>query len=285
MNENARFDPCWLFEDKPAAPGVSPAEYDGFEVSVNGEKIYGQALWPDGSFAAPRPTCVLLHGYPGTGRNDDLAQALRRCGCVVLVPHARGAWGSEGTYSFAHIVEDAIAVAEEAHSGTLGKKLNVDPDSIFLIGHSMGGWASLNAARSLPWLCGLVLLAPYDLTYHIVHGEPEKLRELLPCGLIMKTAGEDALFAEAVSLKERSFAAAFDAVKDMNVCGIYGSLDTVAPFAMSAPLWELLDARAMNAVQRRVEYPTVHGLDSHRVALTRFVADFLADSLKVKTVV
>ena len=79
--------------------------------------------------------------------------------------------------------------------------------------------------------------------------------------------------------------AAFDAVKDMNVCGIYGSLDTVAPFAISAPLWELLDARAMNAVQRRVEYPTVHGLDSHRVALTRFVADFLADSLKVKTVV
>ena len=197
MNENARFDLRWLFEDKPVEPGVSPADYDGFEVAVNGERIYGQALWPDGSFAAPRPTVLLLHGYPGTGRNDDLAQALRRCGCSVVVPHARGAWGSEGTYSFAHIVEDAIAVAQEVRSGELGKKLHADPGSIFLIGHSMGGWASLNAARSLPWLRGLVLLAPYDLTYHIVRNEPEKLRELLSCGLIMHTDGEEALFSEA----------------------------------------------------------------------------------------
>ena len=42
MNENVRFDPRWLFEDKPAAPGVSPADYDGFEVSVNGEKIVSE---------------------------------------------------------------------------------------------------------------------------------------------------------------------------------------------------------------------------------------------------
>ena len=54
---------------------------------------------------------------------------------------------------------------------------------------------------------------------------------------------------------------------------------------MSAPLWALLEAHATNAVQRRVEYPTVHGLDSHRVAMTRFVADFIADSLKARPVV
>ncbi len=285
MNENARFDLRWLFEDKPVEPGVSPADYDGFEVAVNGERIYGQALWPDGSFAAPRPTALLLHGYPGTGRNDDLAQALRRCGCAVVVPHARGAWGSEGTYSFAHIVEDAIAVAQEVRSGELGKKLHADPGSIFLIGHSMGGWATLNAACALPWLRGLVLLAPYDLTYHIVRNEPEKLRELLSCGLIMHTDGEEALFAEAVSLKDRSFASCFEAVKNMDVCGVYGSLDTVAPFAMSEPLWQLLDACTVPAVRRRVDYPTVHGLDSHRVAMTRFVAEFLADSLKTRPVV
>ncbi|MBP5212404.1 MAG: alpha/beta fold hydrolase [Pyramidobacter sp.] len=277
---NERFDLSWLFEDKPVEPGVSPADYDGFEVVVDNARIYGQALWPDGCFAAPRPTCVLLHGYPGTGRNDDLAQALRRCGCAVIVPHARGAWGSEGTYSFAHIVEDAIAVAREVRSGELGKKLNADADAVFLIGHSMGGWASLNAARSLPWLRGLVLLAPYDLSWHITGGTPQELRSLLTSGLIMNTGGEEALFAEAVRLKDRSFAAAFDAVKDMNVCGVYGTLDPVAPFAMSAALWALLDAHSTRAVQRRVEYPTAHGLDSHRIAMTRFVAGFIADSLK-----
>ena len=71
----------------------------------------------------------------------------------------------------------------------------------------------------------------------------------------------------------------------MDVCGVYGSLDTVAPFAMSEQLWQQLDACTVPAVRRRVDYPTVHGLDSHRVAMTRFVAEFLADSLKTRPVV
>ena len=60
------------------------------------------------------------------------------------------------------------------------------------------------------------------------------------------------------------------------------AFDTKAYFVSGDFTRQLLDACTVPAVRRRVDYPTVHGLDSHRVAMTRFVAEFLADSLKVK---
>src|SRR5919206_2429948 len=57
----------------------------------------------------PHPIAILLHGQPGDERNLDLAHALRRAGWNVLFFHYRGAWGSEGRYSYRHQVADVRA--------------------------------------------------------------------------------------------------------------------------------------------------------------------------------
>ena len=55
----------------------------------NGSHIYGEIMWPSQDFPKPHPCVIMLHGYPGSARNDDISHALCRAGCVVLVPHNR----------------------------------------------------------------------------------------------------------------------------------------------------------------------------------------------------
>jgi len=61
------------------------------------------------SGAGPHPTVLMLHGFPGNEKNLDLAYSVRRAGWNVLAPFYRGAWGSGGTFSFTHTLEDAQA--------------------------------------------------------------------------------------------------------------------------------------------------------------------------------
>lgn len=67
----------------------------------------------------PHPTVVMLHGFPGTENNFDLAHALRRSGRNVLTFHYRGAWGSPGRFTFSNALEDA-----EAALGHVVSRLN-----------------------------------------------------------------------------------------------------------------------------------------------------------------
>jgi dipeptidyl aminopeptidase/acylaminoacyl peptidase len=86
----------------------------------------------------PRPTVLLLHGLPGFEKNVDIAYALREMGWNVMIPHYRGCWGSEGKYRFTGIptdVKNAISLMET--------KPYVDKDKIFLVGHSLGAWATV----------------------------------------------------------------------------------------------------------------------------------------------
>ncbi|RHW00707.1 alpha/beta fold hydrolase [Clostridiaceae bacterium OF09-1] len=139
----------YLGKDKPNEPGVEAAGADALDIISEGSHLYGSVLIPDGSYEALRPCVILIHGFPGTARNDDLAQALRRIGCVVLTPHHRGAWGSEGKYLISNCVEDMVHIAEWVRSPEICEKWKIDPDSIFLCGHSMGGNTALQSGRRL----------------------------------------------------------------------------------------------------------------------------------------
>ena len=68
----------YLGKDKPNEPGVEAAGADALDIISEGSHLYGSVLIPDGSYEALRPCVILIHGFPGTARNDDLAQALRR---------------------------------------------------------------------------------------------------------------------------------------------------------------------------------------------------------------
>jgi pimeloyl-ACP methyl ester carboxylesterase len=94
------------------------------------------------------PAVILLHGFPGNERNGDLAQALRRAGMHVLVFSYRGAWGSGGTFSFAHALEDVAAAIRFVRSDSSIAAFRIDPHRIILAGHSMGGWLALMGAAA-----------------------------------------------------------------------------------------------------------------------------------------
>ncbi|HTJ17522.1 MAG TPA: alpha/beta fold hydrolase [Steroidobacteraceae bacterium] len=111
----------------------------------------------------PHPTFVLLHGFPGNEQNLDLAQAIRRAGWNVLTLHYRGAWGSPGTFSIAHVLEDADAALAFMRRADIAEKFGIDTRRIVLGGHSMGGFATAAHARKDEQLLGVVLLDAWNV--------------------------------------------------------------------------------------------------------------------------
>jgi hypothetical protein len=95
------------------------------------------------------PKALLLHGFPGTELNLDLAHALRRAGFLVVLPHYRGSWGMAGAYSWAHVLEDVLACAAWMRSAAF-TQAHGEGDLRALIGHSLGGFAALWAGMSVP---------------------------------------------------------------------------------------------------------------------------------------
>lgn len=111
----------------------------------------------------PHPTIVLLHGRPGNEQNLDLAQAIRRAGWNVLTLHYRGAWGSPGVFSIAHVLEDADAAISLVRQTEIADKFDIDSHRIVLGGHSMGGFASAAHARHDERLLGVVLIDAWNV--------------------------------------------------------------------------------------------------------------------------
>src|SRR5262249_33483843 len=113
--------------------------------------------------AGPHPTAIVLHGFPGNERNLDLAQAIRRAGWNAVFFHYRGAWGSEGDFSFVHVLEDVAAVVATLARPDFAAAHRVDPSRLALVGHSMGGFAALVSASELPEVDCAASLAGPDL--------------------------------------------------------------------------------------------------------------------------
>jgi pimeloyl-ACP methyl ester carboxylesterase len=111
----------------------------------------------------PHPTMLLLHGFPGNEQNLDLAQAIRRAGWNVLTLHYRGAWGSPGVFSIAHVLEDADAAVSFVRRPDIAEQFGIDTQRIVLGGHSMGGFASAAHARADERLLGVVLIDAWNV--------------------------------------------------------------------------------------------------------------------------
>jgi pimeloyl-ACP methyl ester carboxylesterase len=76
-------------------------------------------------------------------------------GWNVLYFNYRGSWGSPGDFSFTHCIEDAQSDIAYLRDDTKAAKLRSDPNTIVLIGHSMGGFVALQTG-ALVFLKGLV---------------------------------------------------------------------------------------------------------------------------------
>jgi pimeloyl-ACP methyl ester carboxylesterase len=111
----------------------------------------------------PHPTVILLHGFPGNERNLDLAQDMRRAGWDVLYFNYRGAWGTPGDFSFSHGIEDTAAALAYLRQPANAARLRLDPTRIVLVGHSMGGFMTVQAAATDPAIKGIAIISAADL--------------------------------------------------------------------------------------------------------------------------
>ncbi len=136
----------------PSPTAKPPASMEEIKIASGGTRLNGIIYLAAG--AERRPVVVFLHGYPGNERNLDLAQAVRRAGYQAVYVDYRGMWGTAGTFSFAHGLEDVQAVLAWVRSPENATKYRMDTRRIAIVGHSMGGWLALmTAAHEAPSVC------------------------------------------------------------------------------------------------------------------------------------
>lgn len=150
---------CASVAQEPRYDPAHPPALQEVHFESHGDRLNGIVYVANGP--GPHPTVILLHGWPGNEKNLDLAQSMRADGWNVLFFHYRGAWGSEGTYSFTHVYEDVAAAADylRANAGPL----RTDADRLILVGHSMGGFAALMAAARDDRIVCTAAITPADL--------------------------------------------------------------------------------------------------------------------------
>ncbi len=267
-------DPEAVDEDLPALMVEAPAE-----LSSGGKRLNGILYLAAGP--GPHPTVVLLHGLPGNERNLDLALALRRTGWNVAFIHYRGAWGSEGAFSFAGNVEDVRSMVAFVRSEDSREKYRVDPDRIVLVGHSMGGGTALVAAALLPEVRAAVSIAGADLgLLGDVEGEQrEGLAAYLDTLLPLEIASGRGLLDEAATASvDLHLAAHAQALADKSLLLISGSRDQVVETGVhQKPLAEALERAAARDVTEIVIDGADHGFSDRRIELTESIISWLDD--------
>lgn len=93
------------------------------------------------------PAVVFAHGGFAFGAEDfEMARPYLNAGFAVITPIVRGENGNPGQYSmFYGEVDDIIAAGEYMRA-----QPNIDPNRIFVAGHSVGGTLSMLAAQASP---------------------------------------------------------------------------------------------------------------------------------------
>ena len=135
----------------------TPASIAELTIPSFGKRMSGLAYLAEG--AKPHATVLLLHGYPGNEKNLDVAQALRSRGWNVVFFHYRGAWGSEGEYSFRGSEQDVQQVLAYLSDEKNAADLRIDPKRISIVGHSVGGHMAISGILDNP---GVKCAVAYD---------------------------------------------------------------------------------------------------------------------------
>jgi dienelactone hydrolase len=142
-------------EPPPAAAAAAPAPRSlDVRIGEGGSLLAGTLVLPARPGRAPAVVVV-----SGSGPNDRdgrirgfrayrvIAEHLARSGTAVLLLDRRGVGGSAGNWKHERIedrADDALAAVR-----WLGRRPEIDPAHVGILGHSQGGWvAELAAARS-----------------------------------------------------------------------------------------------------------------------------------------
>lgn len=271
------FDPI---ADDPVPDETYPAALAPVTLKSKGEQIIGVTLQAQGE--GPHPTIVLLHGFPGNERNFDLAHIFRRAGWNVLVFHYRGSWGSQGSFSFTHVLEDVLSAVTFLRSKNICELYRVNPQEIVLIGHSMGGFAALMTAVNDSGIHAAASIAGFNIGYfvqntvtddHVGEGVTHFFEERLPP---LQGASAKKLIQEAISNAELwNLLNYTEQLSDHSLLLIGGSRDETAPIQTHhQPLVQALqNVRAQNLTH--IILDADHSFSDKRVTLARTILSWL----------
>ncbi|MCZ6559530.1 MAG: alpha/beta fold hydrolase [Gammaproteobacteria bacterium] len=273
------FDPVTMdpeITDPDHRPTVVELSFDSHGANLNGHLYIANG-------AGPHPTIILLHGFPGNEKNLDLAQSLRRAGYNVLFFHYRGAWGSEGDYSFQNVVDDVGSALTLMRSEKAQAKYRVDPNRLILVGHSVGGFAALMGAARDPAISCVAAIAPANLgLYGAIFEDPEVAGSFAD---YVDGAGPIAGMSGAAAVNEViTNADAFDLrmlasqLNGKSVLLLAGDKDTdVPPDPFHHSLVAAYEVEPGIELRHRV-FDADHSFSWARIALTREVLDWLDSS-------
>ncbi|MBQ3072162.1 MAG: alpha/beta fold hydrolase [Oscillospiraceae bacterium] len=264
-----------LFHNVPENAAV-PAENVGIAAEINGSTVFGRVLLPALDDPNKRtPIVLFLHGFPGTEQNRDLAQLLRTTGLACAHFSYRGVWGSKGYYSFTHLIEDAMAMAEYLRGRA--EELRIDPERLYLVGHSMGGFTSVNSIAEGLRVKGAFIMAPGDLG-NMYFNEPEHFTiiEKRQKAGYFTLESEDALQNDVVANAEKWYFP--NAVKRMPYLPRFyfvgGTRDTTTPPEKNIlPILECLRARGADVQYLELNEP--HAFCGSRLRLAEEAAKFI----------
>ena len=267
---------CGQFDDRDYASQDELPRLEALVFKSEGSSIYGQVLVPSSQFTGARSCAIICHGFAGFTRWDDVAHDLCRAGIVVVIPHHRGAWGSEGAYTVTGCIRDAENLARWATGADFAAKYQTDTNAVYLVGHSMGGNSVVNAAARMGGVKGVVLIAPCDIGFMSEQMKRDELtRFLIGEGLhVLHRASDEAVVDDiernAASMR---FARAAQSLGGVKVFLATGAYDTVVP---TKPLDMFWDALPKDGARRiRKSYRATHSLMGCRRALARDLIDFI----------
>jgi acetyl esterase/lipase len=251
----------------PPMDKAFPAEMQVAAIMSHGSKMHGVLYIASG--AGPHPTLLLMHGFPGNEQNLDLAQAARRAGWNVLTFHYRGSWGSEGTFSFSHALEDADSAIAFLRDPANAKKFRVDTRRIAVAGHSMGGEMAAHCSANDKAIIGAALISAWNIGGEVaaVRTDADRSREIADFADDMESlvgCTPEGLLSEAVAHKsEWNFISYAEALASRPLL-VVTSDDGNAPdsSALAAAI-----RKAGGTVVTEVHFPTDHPFSDHRIAL------------------
>ena len=250
---------------------------DALVFKSEGSLIYGQVLVPASRFAGARPCVIFCHGFAGFTRWDDVAHDLCRAGVAVVIPHHRGAWGSEGEYTVTGCIRDAENLARWATGADFAAKYQTDTNAVFLVGHSMGGNSVVNAAARMGGVKGVALIAPCDIGFMSEQMRRDELtRFLIGEGLhVLHRASDEAVVDDiernAASMR---FSLAAKSLAGVRVFLATDEYDAVVPTKPLDMFWDALPNDGARRVRK--SYRATHSLMGCRRALARDLVEFIA---------
>ena len=231
----------------------------------------------------PHPTVILLHGIPGCERNLDLAQALRRAGFHVMTFHYSGSWGSDGSYSLMHNLEDAETVLDYILQD---ERYGIDKQHIYAVGHSLGGFVCGQLTAKRTEIKGAALLMPCDIGQlpQIAQNDPAAygiIRNVLDesAGWLNGTSSETLLQEAFAHSAEFALENLSEKLKSRPILCIGGTLDIYTlPQTHCKPFAQAIQRTGGVAFQK-IDFPTDYFFADYRLTVAEAVTEFMKKQL------